>query len=134
MSDCTGNRVEFLQARSLERRSQSFDEGITNHAKHETKFCEKSRVSHDRYVSGRADVSSVLLVSNQKQNTNDENELVKLPESTGETSEGGKAPQLLGDDEISHEENDSLHGNEILCAKKDDDLQSKSVSYKVDSK
>ena len=49
-----------MKARSLERRSLSFDEGIAENQKSELKFYEKSRVSHDRYVSGRAVHSHVV--------------------------------------------------------------------------
>ncbi|XP_065070685.1 uncharacterized protein LOC135695501 [Rhopilema esculentum] len=59
-SDYSGNKVEFLKARSLERRSLSFDEGIADNQKSDLKFYEKSRVSHDRYVSGRAVHSHVV--------------------------------------------------------------------------
>ena len=134
IADSTENRIEFLQASSLERRSQSFDEEISNRSKQEAKFYEKSRVSHDRYASGRAEVSNLVSKGTEKSisgRTTDSKGLLESVTASSTTDDVTEFDESVGDKEreskARSDDGDVINGD-VINGEDDEDLESKSVS------
>ena len=136
VTDSSGRRVEFLRSRSLERRSQSFDEGITNFAKHDTKFCQESTPRDDRY-SRRIDNGGVSREVDTRQKGNVvikacadvDNELEENPpELVKKHSDVSPVANSVSHLECGSGKNDQLHDSGILCDRRDEDLENCSVS------
>ena len=123
-----------MQARSLERRSQSFDEAITNLTKHDAKFCEKVRVNDDRYAPGKDGIDSLKIETRQKHNvvietgTDVENETEISAKLAKEPSGRNNIAKVITELECGCGKNSELDDCDILCDKNDDYLESRSVS------
>ena len=132
VTDSSGRRVEFLRSKSLERRSQSFDEGITNFTKHNTKLCEESTIRHDRYLRRRDNDGSLEVDTRQKgcvvigACTDVDNELEeKSPELVKEHLD---ISTVAKDIECGCGKKDQPRDTQILHDRSDEDLESCSVS------
>lgn len=137
IADSTENRIEFLQASSLERRSQSFDEDISNRSKQEAKFYEKSRVSHDRYASGRAEVSNLVSKGTEKSisgRTTDSKGLLESVTASSTTDDVTEFDESVGDKEreskARSDDGDVINGD-VINGEDDEDLESKSKEYLI---
>ena len=121
--------MEFLQARSRERRSQSFDEEISDLAEHEAKLCEKLKLNHNRCVS-KNDVTSSLTLDTRVEDglgvevQDEPKSNAEFLEERSESCVVSKGAEI----ECRCGKKDQLHDSGILYDRCDEDLESRSVS------